>query len=298
MKGKALFQETSNVVEGTPSGVNAMSQFATPELSLASQGTLSNSPVTSNPLLSIYAPTFPELPSPESSRGTPIGTPVRKTHPRLTNYLASNNEETTTSPIPRRGGDVFDIYNKKYGKNSKKPTPENFGSDKVQIINKPTEDELDHMEKLLGDLRFMLNSSDFSDIFDMIRQESDAKLSEGGAKSDKKSKKSKKRKISNSSRTNTNYNNNSTRSSKKSRMEVLVNQSTDVTDQQLAEVVTTGRQTQNSTATSVADSQASKTRFMEHALRAVVDLTEACGSDEARDIVKVMAPSMSRGSTP
>ena len=69
----------------------------------------------------------------------------------------------------------------------------------------------------------MLNSSDFSDIFDMIRQESDAKMSEGGAKSDKKSKKSKKRKISNSSRTNTNYNNNSTRSSKKSRMEVLVN---------------------------------------------------------------------------
>ena len=107
---------------------------------IASQGTLSNSPVTSNPLLSIYAPTFPELPSPESSRGTPIGTPVKKTHPRLINYLASNNEETTTSPIPRRGGDVVDIYNKKYGK-IEKPTPENFGSDKVQIV-KPTEDEL------------------------------------------------------------------------------------------------------------------------------------------------------------
>ena len=63
---KSSFSRNIKCCRRQPSGVNAMSQFATPELSLASQGTLSNSPVTSNPLLSIYAPTFPELPSPES----------------------------------------------------------------------------------------------------------------------------------------------------------------------------------------------------------------------------------------
>ena len=90
--------EPRTLFHETPSGVNAMSQFATPELSQVSQGSLSNSPVTS---LSIRAPQFPHL-SPGSSRGTtPMGTPDKRS---LYNFVASNNnnEVRSSRAIPRR----------------------------------------------------------------------------------------------------------------------------------------------------------------------------------------------------